>query len=143
MKSLFRANTAPNVVTLSLRFPSQDAPVQQWTFVDQPVIKIGRCSDNHIVLHSSVVSRHHIELRRIASEWKAVSFSNNGTYLNGEPITEAVVTDGIIVRLAMSGPQLQIHLTSSAPSPLLKSRRVQGATALKAVGYTAYNSIQD
>ncbi|HBB30951.1 MAG TPA: hypothetical protein DDZ80_12025 [Cyanobacteria bacterium UBA8803] len=118
---LYGAAQAPQAITLSLRYLSQDIPVQQWTFTDQAVIKIGRSPDNHIVLHSSVVSRYHLEVRQAASKWKLVNFSNNGTYLQGQPITQASVVDGMIIRLAASGPHLQIHLGTAALNPMFKN----------------------
>lgn len=122
-KSLSGANLAPNVVTVFLRSPSHRVPLQKWHFTDQPIIKIGRCADNHIVLRSSVVSRHHLELRCIENRWKLVNFGNNGTYKDGKPITELEISDEIIVQLALSGPQLQINLSSTVPEPLRKLMR--------------------
>lgn len=124
-QSLYGAALAPNVITLSLRYPSQDTPIQRWTFTNESVVKIGRCADNHIVLHSSVVSRHHVELRRITTQWKVINFGHNGTYLDGQPITEAIATDGMVIRLALSGPQLQINLDSTPPDPILKNALLQ------------------
>ena len=119
--SLYQAALAPRGITVSLQSPSQGTSLQRWTFADQPVIKIGRCAHNDIVLHSSVVSRYHLEARRIATHWKIINFGNNGTYLDGQPITEAIVRDGMIIRLAISGPQLQIQLGSVVPNSRLKN----------------------
>ncbi len=102
------------VITLSLRQPQQATPLQKWTFENDPVIKIGRAATNHVILHSSVVSRYHLELRHIATHWHLLSLGNNGTYMDGEPIKRTPVVDGMIVRLAESGPQLQIHLGETA-----------------------------
>jgi pSer/pThr/pTyr-binding forkhead associated (FHA) protein len=57
-----------------------------------------------------VVSRHHVELRRVENGWEVVSLGANGTYLDGEAIRQAPITDGAILRLARSGPQIQIRL---------------------------------
>jgi pSer/pThr/pTyr-binding forkhead associated (FHA) protein len=122
-KSLSGVNLAPNVVTVSLRSPSHSVPIQQWHFTDQPIIKIGRCADNHIVLRSSVVSRYHLELRRMGNRWKLINFGNNGTYKGGQPITELEIQNETIIRLALSGPQLQINLSATVPEPLLKLLR--------------------
>lgn len=124
-KSLSGVNLAPNVVTVSLRSPSHSVPLQQWHFTDQPIIKIGRCADNHIVLRSSVVSRYHLELRRMGNRWKLINFGNNGTYKDGQPITELEIQNETLVRLALSGPQLQIKLSATVPEPLLKLLRHQ------------------
>ncbi|MBD1806337.1 FHA domain-containing protein [Microcoleus sp. FACHB-SPT15] len=109
------------VITVSLRQPHQSTPLQKWTFENEPIIRIGRAVDNHVVLHSSVVSRHHVEIRHIASYWQVINFGNNGTYLNGELITTIPVVDGMIVALATSGPQLQINLGDTAQKPRQKT----------------------
>ncbi len=91
-------------------------PVQSWTFMSEEVIRIGRATDNNVVLFSAVVSRHHAELRWNAANncWQIVNISANGTYLNGEPIKICTVEDGMIVRLATSGPKIQIMFASDA-----------------------------
>jgi pSer/pThr/pTyr-binding forkhead associated (FHA) protein len=95
----------------------QSIPVQSWTFEQEPVIRIGRSTSNHVILYSAVVSRHHVELRKVDSGWEIVNLGANGTYLDGRRITQVPVQDGVIIRLARSGPNVQIHLgTQSAES---------------------------
>jgi Protein kinase domain/FHA domain len=102
--------TATHVITLTLLHPVQLTPVQCWTFEDDAIIRIGRSTDNQVILYSAVVSRHHVELRRTNLSWEIVNLGANGTYLDGKRITQIPVKDGIIIRLARSGPNLQIHL---------------------------------
>lgn len=111
------------MITLTLLHPLQSIPAQSWTFADdEPVIRIGRAADNHVVLYSAVVSRLHIEIRRIDRGWEVVNLGANGTYVDGEAIVQILVTDGVILRLARSGPQIQIHLGVST-ALLVTSRR--------------------
>jgi len=98
------------MITLNLMHPVEARAIQTWSFENKPLIRIGRASDNDVVLYSSVVSRHHVELRREPQHWEIVSLGINGTYVDGELITEAKVVDGIVFRLASSGPRLQIRL---------------------------------
>ncbi len=98
------------MITLILLHPLQPTPAQIWTFENEPIISIGRSTDNHVVLYSVVVSRHHIELRHNDHGWEIVNVGANGTYLDGTRISSHPVVDGVIVRLARSGPQLQIRL---------------------------------
>jgi pSer/pThr/pTyr-binding forkhead associated (FHA) protein len=98
------------VITLSLLHPQQSIPAQSWTFKDEPIIRIGRATDNHVVLYSAVVSRHHVEVRQIGNGWEIVNVGVNGTYVDGERIQQVPVSDGVIFRLARSGPQIQIRL---------------------------------
>jgi pSer/pThr/pTyr-binding forkhead associated (FHA) protein len=84
-------------------------PVQSWTFESEDVVRIGRATDNQVVLFSAVVSRHHAELRwHEVNGWQLVNISPNGTYLEGEAIKEIAVVNDIVIRLATSGPKIQI-----------------------------------
>jgi serine/threonine-protein kinase len=102
------------VITLTLLHPIQSIPVQSWSFEHEPVVRIGRSTDNHVILYSAVVSRHHVELRQSGSQWEIVNLGANGTYLDGKRITQVPVVDGVIIRLARSGPNIQIHLGAAA-----------------------------
>ena len=120
-EAFFGATLTPREITISLRRPYQSTPIQKWTFENEQIIKIGRAADNHVILHSSVVSRYHAEVRHMATHWKLISLGNNGTYLNDQSIIEVPVVDGMIVSLAKSGPQLQINLGSTAQKSTLKT----------------------
>jgi serine/threonine-protein kinase len=85
------------------------------------VIRIGRSTDNHVVLYSAVVSRHHVEVRRNGPSWEIVSIGTNGTYLDGKRITQAPAVDGVIIRLARSGPNIQIRIGAEAVKELPKT----------------------
>ena len=98
------------MITLILLHPLHSTPVQNWTFANESVVRIGRATDNQVVLYSAVVSRRHVELRRVDASWEIVNLGANGTYLNGKRISQEPVVDGVIIRLANSGPQIQIRL---------------------------------
>lgn len=97
------------MITLTLVHRIPHLPSQSWTFEDIPVIRIGRALDNDVILHSAVVSRHHLELQRWGCKWKIINLGGNGTYLDDHPITETLLVNNTVVRLARSGPQLQIY----------------------------------
>lgn len=101
------------VITLTLLHPLKEIPVQHWKFEPESVIRIGRSTDNDVVLYSAVVSRRHIEIRRTNSSWELVSLGANGTYFNGNKINRMPVIDGMVFRLASSGPQIQIKIDSN------------------------------
>jgi ABC transport system ATP-binding/permease protein len=77
------------------------------------VLRIGRAPDNDIVVSDLSVSRHHAELRRTASGYQIVDLdSHNGTFVNGQQIGSAPLTEGDIVGIGpstfrLSGTELQ------------------------------------
>lgn len=109
------------VITLTLLHPLQSVPVQSWPFETESLIRIGRSTDNEVILYSAVVSRHHVELRRNSSDWEIVSLGANGTYIDGKRITQTPVIDGMIIRLASSGPKIQIRIEGEASQESLQA----------------------
>ena len=115
------------MITLVLLHPLQGTPVQTWTFQDDSVIRLGRAHDNNVVLLSAVVSRHHVEIRNQGKEWEAINLGTNGTYIDGKRVDKMAVNDGMVIRLARSGPKIQINLTaqtipSSFPESMMSPR---------------------
>lgn len=101
------------MITISLLHPLQSTPIQTWTFTDESIIQIGRAPENQVVLYSAVVSRHHVDVQQIDGRWEIVSLGANGTYLDDKRISQVPVVDGVTIRLATSGPKIQIRLESS------------------------------
>jgi pSer/pThr/pTyr-binding forkhead associated (FHA) protein len=100
------------VIIVSLLHPTKSVPTQSWTFTTEAMVSIGRATNNSVVLYSAVVSRHHVELRRRGTSWQVVNMSSNGTYgSDGQPISKSVATDGMVFRLATSGPRIQLNLS--------------------------------
>ena len=59
------------------------------------MLRIGRAQDNDIVVADLSVSRHHAELRRVGDRYEIVDLSShNGTFVNGQRIAAAPVTEG-------------------------------------------------
>jgi pSer/pThr/pTyr-binding forkhead associated (FHA) protein len=102
------------VITLTLLHPLQSIPVQSWTFNAEAKIRIGRSTNNEVVLYSAVVSRHHVEIRKVGEDWEVVNLGANGTYIEGKRISQIVAADGMIVRLASSGPKILINIKSES-----------------------------
>ena len=56
---------------------------------------IGRGTDNHLVLDSTDVSRHHARIEFARGQWRLVDLgSTNGTKVNGQPVREAALRLG-------------------------------------------------
>jgi len=101
-----------SVITLTLLHPLKSIAVQKWNFEPNTVIRIGRANDNEVVLYSAVVSRHHLEIRPRGNDWALISLGSNGTFVNGKKINKVLVRNGMIIRLASSGPKIMIQLHS-------------------------------
>jgi Protein kinase domain/FHA domain len=104
------------VITLTLLHPVKSSPVQSWIFDCNTVVRIGRSTDNQVVLYSAVVSRHHVELRytppsrNVSGIWEIVSLGANGTYIDGQRVLRSPISDGMVFRLARSGPNIQVQV---------------------------------
>ena len=68
-----------------------------------------------------MVSRRHLEIRHNDDhdDWELENLGANGTFVNGKPIEKTAVVDGMVVRLATSGPQIQIRLIDEDEQPKL------------------------
>ncbi|MEB3225667.1 MAG: FHA domain-containing protein [Synechococcus sp.] len=84
--------------------------MQNWSFETETTISIGRSTDNDVVLYSAVVSRHHVELRLEDEQWQIVNLGTNGTYIDDQRVEQCAATDGLIFRLATSGPKILVHI---------------------------------
>ena len=115
------------MITLTLLHPLQLVAVQSWEFSDEPSIKIRRATDNEVVLYSAVVSRHHVEIRKSGEEeWEVINIGSNGTYIDGKRVEKTKALDGMIVRLAKSGPKILIEIKSNDSQELCDSINRQG-----------------
>ena len=80
-----------------------DAKSTRHSLAESPVT-IGRFEDNDIVLAQDMrASRHHAEFKQQAGEWYLRDLrSRNGTFLNGERVTESLLREGDIMRIGGS-----------------------------------------
>jgi pSer/pThr/pTyr-binding forkhead associated (FHA) protein len=67
------------------------------------LLRIGRAPDNDLVPSDLSVSRHHAELRKSSSgKFEIVDLgSHNGTFVNGQRVTSATITEKDIVSVGM------------------------------------------
>ncbi|MHC5596724.1 MAG: protein kinase domain-containing protein, partial [Nostoc sp.] len=120
------------MVSLTLLEPQKKTPLQQWCFENSSIIRIGRAADNHVVLTDSLVSRHHLELRQVASAsngdaWQLISQGTNGTFLNGILVIRSALPDNSLLQLAQGGPILQFQIQNViAVETGLRSQQMPG-----------------
>lgn len=100
------------MIILTLLHPLQSIAVQSWTFNDDSSIKIGRATNNEVVLYSAVVSRNHVEIKKSGDGWEVINLGSNGTYIDGKRVEKSQISDGMVVRLASSGPRILIKIES-------------------------------
>ncbi|MEH2331842.1 protein kinase domain-containing protein [Nostoc sp.] len=120
------------MVSLTLLEPQQKTPLQQWCFENSSIIRIGRAADNHVVLTDSLVSRHHLELRKVSDAsngdaWQLTSQGTNGTFLNGILVLQSPLPDNSLLQLAQGGPILQFQIQEvTVLETGLRSPQIQG-----------------
>src|SRR5215467_12154631 len=77
------------------------------------VLRIGRAPDNDVVISDLSVSRYHAELRRVGDSYQIADLdSHNGTFVNGQRVMTAPLTEGDILGIGpstfrLSGAELQ------------------------------------
>ena len=85
-------------------FPKNAYLVLQGTRViplTQPMIKIGRQLDNHVILEDPRVSRSHAQLKLINDHFVIFDLnSTGGTFINGQRTSQSVLYPGDIISLA-------------------------------------------
>ncbi|NER48020.1 MAG: protein kinase [Symploca sp. SIO1A3] len=111
------------MVTLTLLDPQTSTHLQQWNFHQPSIIRIGRSPNNDVIIHDSLVSRHHLELRAMPSpsgnSWQLLNHGTNGTFLNGILVSRAILPNNALIQLARDGPVLkfQVKLVSRPLPP--------------------------
>ncbi len=104
------------MVIFTLLEPQTNQPLQQWEFLEQSVIRIGRAQNNDIVLHGYFqVSRQHLELTLIdpqQEKWQLTNRGTNGTLVNSSFVTETILNHDDLIRLAENGPVFKFELES-------------------------------
>lgn len=107
------------MVILTLLDPQHRTPIKQWQFDHEPLLRIGRAPGNHIVLEDLLVSRFHLELRRVdlpaspspvQAGWHLVNHSANGTFVNGYLMSQGMILEDSLIQLARGGPLLQFQI---------------------------------
>src|SRR4051812_29441225 len=84
---------------------------------------IGRLEDNSFQISEQSVSSHHCEVLLQGNDVLIRDLnSTNGTYINGEKITEKVLKTGQILRLGQVEVRLEVEGQQPAPAPAGKKQ---------------------
>lgn len=122
------------MLTLALLDLQNKTLLAQWQFEGTQNVRVGRSPDNDVVIDNPVVSRQHLELKKMDASsvdetWQLVSHGTNGTFINGTLVTATTVKHGTLIQLARDGPILRFTLerlqtvTSSSNSGISASRK--------------------
>lgn len=87
----------PTKTTLLIHLSNQ--PPRQVT-LDRDLYRLGRGTDNDIVLPIEGVSRHHARLERRGEVWEYTDLdSTNGTFVDGQRVRQVILQDGMRLQL--------------------------------------------
>src|SRR5216684_707606 len=79
---------------------------------------IGRVEDNTFQIAEPSISSHHCEVLLRGSEVVVRDLnSTNGTFINGEKVTESVIKPGQVLRLGQIEIKLETEGAAAAPAP--------------------------
>ncbi len=84
--------------------------------IQAPLTRVGRVPENDVVVDDSpTVSAHHLEVRKDGDTYRLADLnSTNGTFVNGERVTETALEASTSIQLGAGGPEFTFVL--EAPS---------------------------
>jgi ABC-type multidrug transport system ATPase subunit len=96
-----RSAAQPSALTRITGLYRQPTSVRR---LPERTVRIGRARDSDLIVDDLTVSRNHAELRSLPdSRYEIVDLgSHNGTYLNGQPVTRAVVDSDDLIGIGHS-----------------------------------------
>ncbi|HUJ21400.1 MAG TPA: transglycosylase SLT domain-containing protein [Bryobacteraceae bacterium] len=102
--------------------------------VRDDITRVGRSSENDVIItDAAVVSGHHLEIHKNGEVYYLRDLnSTNGTYLNGQRVTEAALDPPCVIRLGADGPELTF-LVDEAPALHLDQTLVASANPFEAL----------
>ena len=75
-----------------------------------PLISIGRASDNDVIVDDALVSRHHCQLKLQHGAYSFADLgSRNGSFVNGQPVSEIALGPGDRIRIGSTEIEFQVR----------------------------------
>jgi tetratricopeptide (TPR) repeat protein len=83
--------------------------------IESPRFTIGRGAENSLCVQATVVSRSHAELIRVGASYLLRDLgSTNGSFVNGDRVTERMLNDGDALRFGSGGPEMVFRLIEAS-----------------------------
>jgi pSer/pThr/pTyr-binding forkhead associated (FHA) protein len=106
------ANAATEHRELQASLRRRNGPLSETSYrLRRDVFRAGRDPENDLVIEgpeAAIVSSRHLEIRRTGNTFRLVDLdSTNGTYLDGQRVTEAVLENHALITIGPSGPEFQ------------------------------------
>jgi hypothetical protein len=74
------------------------------------LISIGRASDNDVIVDDALVSRHHCQLKLQHGAYSFADLgSRNGSFVNGQPVSEIALGPGDRIRIGSTDIEFQVR----------------------------------
>jgi hypothetical protein len=106
-----RTETAPpeSAQRAYLLVETDGAPPVQFD-LGAPLISIGRASDNDVIVDDPLVSRHHCQLKLQHGAYGLADLgSRNGSFVNGQPVSEIALGPGDRIRIGATEIEFQVR----------------------------------
>src|SRR5215469_5263060 len=83
------------------------------------IVRIGRSSENDIVINDPTVSRRHAQLSWEAEGWVWQNLGQAPTFLGGQPVARFVIANLVDINLASpQGPAIRLQAVADTGHPL-------------------------
>ena len=103
---------APLRTTLLIQLPGQS---ERQVRLDRDLYRLGRGTDNEIVIPDEGVSRHHARLERRGEAWEYTDLdSTNGSFVEGQRVRQVILQDGMRLQLGNKAAHAVTLLFQSA-----------------------------
>jgi hypothetical protein len=104
------ASAAPESARRAYLLVSTDGQPPVQFDLGGPLIGVGRASDNDVILDDPLVSRHHCQLKLQHGAYGFADLgSRNGSFVNGQPVTEIALGPGDVIRVGATTIEFQVR----------------------------------
>jgi soluble lytic murein transglycosylase-like protein len=123
------AKTATEHRELHASLRRRNGPLSETSYrLRTEVFRAGRDPNNDLVIEgpdAAIVSSRHLEIRRTENTFRLVDLnSTNGTYLDGQRVTEALLENHALITMGPNGPEFQFELEAASEADFKQTLRL-------------------